>query len=260
MPRSPRATMMPPPAAWTISSGVSAASRFSILAISGMSAPSSWTRDHRPRGPRSALRTKETASRSMPCSTAKSTQDTSSSVTAGRLMSAPGRLRPLWEESAPPTSTSQRTSSPATSVTRRRIVPSARKAVSPGCRAAASPGQETETRSASPADSCVVSVKGRPASSSTTPPAISPIRSFGPGRSPSSPTSRPARSAAWRASSIVSACSCGSPWAKLSRSTSAPAAINSVSVCSERLAGPIVATIFVRRVIAVQRDIGAPPV
>ena len=44
MPRSPRATMIPPVHACTISSAFSAASRFSIFAITGMSAPRSASR------------------------------------------------------------------------------------------------------------------------------------------------------------------------------------------------------------------------
>ena len=58
--------MIPPVAAATISSAFSAASRFSILAISGMLEPSERSRSAT--GSRSAAEeTKETASRSMPC-------------------------------------------------------------------------------------------------------------------------------------------------------------------------------------------------
>ena len=44
MPRSPRATMIPPSAARMIASAFSAACGFSILAISGMSAPATRMR------------------------------------------------------------------------------------------------------------------------------------------------------------------------------------------------------------------------
>ena len=74
--------MIPPVAASMISSAFSAACCFSILAISGMSEPSSRSRSAT--GSRSAaVETKETASRSTPCSTANSTQPRSPSVVAG---------------------------------------------------------------------------------------------------------------------------------------------------------------------------------
>ena len=97
IPRSPRATMIPAVTAWTISSARSAACGFSIFAITGMSAPPVRTR--RSTGARSsARRTNETASRSIPCSIAKSTQARSSRPAAGSPTSAPGRLRPWCED------------------------------------------------------------------------------------------------------------------------------------------------------------------
>ena len=93
----------------------------------------------------------------------------------------------------------------------------------------------------------VVSVSSDPGRSSTTPPSTSSIRSLGPGRSPSRPTSRPAACDASRAIATFSACSSRLPWEKLSRKTSAPARISSAIVSTERVAGPIVATILVRR-------------
>ncbi len=124
IPRSPRATMIPPVAARTISSALAAASCFSILAISGMSESSSLSRAAT--GARSAaLETKETASMSTPWLTANSTQPRSPSVAAGSAV-APGTFMPLWEDSVPPTSTSHSTSPSSGSRTRRRIAPSAR--------------------------------------------------------------------------------------------------------------------------------------
>ncbi len=115
--------MIPPVAAATISSAFSAACCFSILAIRGMSEPSARSRSLT--GSRSAaLETKETASRSTPCSTANSTQPRSPSVAAGVLM--PGTFIPLCEERVPPTSTSQSTPPSSAPRTRRRIEPSAR--------------------------------------------------------------------------------------------------------------------------------------
>ena len=84
---------MMPPLAWMISSAASAASRFSIFAITGMSSPRSSRRACT--GSRSpALRTNDTASRSMPWSIAKSTQSRSDSSTAAGTASTPGRFIP----------------------------------------------------------------------------------------------------------------------------------------------------------------------
>ena len=80
-----------------------------------------------------------------------------------------------------------------------------------------------------------------------TPSFSSPMRSLGPGRSWRIATCRPARSAAVRTRWAVSAWSDRVPWEKFSRATSIPAATIRSSVCTSREAGPIVATILVRR-------------
>src|SRR5919201_704570 len=76
---------------------------------------------------------------------------------------------------------------------------------------------------------------------------MSPSRIFGPGRSPSRPTSRPARCAASRAIAISSMWDSRVPCEKLRRSTSAPTLITPARISGLRVAGPSVATIFVRR-------------
>src|SRR3954468_18847227 len=76
-----------------------------------------------------------------------------------------------------------------------------------------------------------------------------PMRSFGPGRSCRIATWRPARPAASRTSRAVSACSSALPWEKFSRATSIPASTMRASTSGSRDAGPMVATIFVRRSI-----------
>ena len=115
--------MIPPLAASMISSAFSAACCFSILAISGMSESSECS--FSTIGSRSAAEeTKDIASRSIPCSTANSTQPRSPSVAARAV--TPGMFIPLWEESVPPTSTSASTPPSSGSRTRRRIEPSAR--------------------------------------------------------------------------------------------------------------------------------------
>ena len=93
-PRSPRAIMIPLPAASMISSARSAAWGFSIFAISGMSAPRSRSRAStfsRSEG----RRTKETASRSIPFSQAKSIQGSSEAPVSGSSWSAPGQVDAL---------------------------------------------------------------------------------------------------------------------------------------------------------------------
>src|SRR3954447_26683756 len=76
-----------------------------------------------------------------------------------------------------------------------------------------------------------------------------PMRSFGPGRSCRIATWRPTRPAASRTSRAVSACSSALPWEKFSRATSIPASTMRASTSGSRDAGPMVATIFVRRCI-----------
>ena len=125
MPRSPRATMIPLSALRMIASAFSAAWGFSIFAISGMSVPPARTRCST--GSRSsARRTKDTASRSIPCSTAKSTQSRSVRLADGRGISVPGMFSPWCEATAPPTSTAHRISPDLAPSTRSRTRPSAR--------------------------------------------------------------------------------------------------------------------------------------
>ena len=73
------------------------------------------------------------------------------------------------------------------------------------------------------------------------------MRSFGPGRSCRIATARPARPAALRTRSATSACSSALPCEKFSRATSMPAATMRTRTSGSRDAGPMVATIFVRR-------------
>ena len=70
-------------------------------------------------------------------------------------------------------------------------------------------------------------------------------------------TGRPARPAASRTSVAVSACVSCDPWLKFSRATSMPASTIRTSTSGSREAGPIVATIFVRRSIAADASASA---
>ena len=252
--------MIPLPAASMISSARSAAWGFSILAISGMSASRSFRRASifsRSEG----LRTKDTASRSMPFSQAKSIQGSSEAPVSGRSWSAPGRLTPWWELTAPPASTSQVTAPPSTETTRRRTRPSARNTGSPSCTALAKPSHWTVSSSALPGVPLVLprSTTLEPECRTATSPSRSPSRSLGPGRSPRIPTSRPTSSLTWRIRLTFSACSSGVPCAKLSRKTSTPASNSSRRTSSELLAGPTVATILVRRAICRDEGISSAP-
>ena len=70
-------------------------------------------------------------------------------------------------------------------------------------------------------------------------------------------TGRPTRPAASRTIVAVSACDSCEPWLKLSRATSMPASTMRTSTSGSREAGPIVATIFVRRSIAADASASA---
>src|SRR6185437_7209109 len=70
----------------------------------------------------------------------------------------------------------------------------------------------------------------------------------GPGRSWRIATGRPTAADAARTRAAFSACRSRSPWEKFRRATSSPAATIRASVSGSREAGPMVATIFVRRI------------
>ncbi len=95
---------MIPSAASTISSPLAAACGFSILAISGTSAPRSW-RCSRTGSRSSRRRTNESAKKSRPISSPASISAMSSALTAGSETVTFGRLSPWREATLPPTST-----------------------------------------------------------------------------------------------------------------------------------------------------------
>ena len=86
-----------------------------------------------------------------------------------------------------------------------------------------------------------------PGLSSAMPSRSTPMRSLGPGRSCRIATWRPAAADAARTRSAFSAWISRLPWEKFSRATSRPAATIRVSVSMSCEAGPMVATILVRR-------------
>ena len=121
--------------------------------------------------------------------------------------------------------------------------------ISPASTVSASPAHVMYIRRALPSApfSPHTNVTSSPGLSSAIPSVSGPMRSFGPGRSCSTATWRPARPAAWRTSDAVSACSSAVPWEKFRRATSIPASTMRTSTSGSRDAGPMVATIFVRR-------------
>src|SRR5918997_6100504 len=121
--------------------------------------------------------------------------------------------------------------------------------ISSGWTVSASPAQLMYMRRESPSASWSpqTNVTSSPGLSSAIPSTSLPIRSFGPGRSCRIATERPARFAASRTSRTVSACSSAVPCEKFSRATSIPASTIRTRVSGSREAGPMVATILVRR-------------
>ena len=239
--------MIPPSAARMIASAFSAACGFSIFAISGMSAP----RD--PNAALDGLQVLGAADEGHREQVDALLDREVDPVEVGAAGGRQGHLRPRHVQPLVggdrarrprPRSAPRRTSprAPAGAPGRRRGRPR-RPRRPPPAGPPTRPAAGRRRRSPRP----VVSVSSEPAWSSTTPPSTSSIRSFGPGRSPSRPTSRPASCEASRAIATLAACSSRVPCEKLSRKTSAPARISSAIRSTERVAGPIVATILVRR-------------
>jgi hypothetical protein len=73
------------------------------------------------------------------------------------------------------------------------------------------------------------------------------MRSLGPGRSTSTPTVRPSSALTRRTRSMSASWAAGTPCERLMRMTSAPAAITFLNTGSSHEAGPMDATILVRR-------------
>ncbi len=214
------------------------------------------------RGPgpgRSACRTNDTASRSMPCSTAKSTQSRSDSPTAAGSASTPGRFMPWCEATVPPVSTF---------VTDLRVPALAHaqpdRAVGEvdhvvGLHRGREPGPPDGDRVAAVAVA-VRRQRQRPArcaGASRRPRCLRAAASARGCRPAARPRGRPSRRPCAPSPRAARGPRCV-PWEKLSRSTSAPTEIRPLRISGLWVAGPRVATILVRR-MALIMDVRATP-
>ena len=258
-PRSPRATITASVAS-TIASRLCSACGFSILLITGIPPATPPPRAAHIPSRRifrlftsSAVRTKLSARKSTPCSTAHSTHAQSRSVIAGTFRSDSGRLMPLRLVIRPPTVTRHSRLSPSRRSTASvRIAPSLISTRCPGStslkiRSNVVPNTGTpSSTTASPWPlrnrmSCPASTQIPPPSSTSGTPST---RIFGPCRSPSTAIGRSTRFAASRTAASRTPASSSVPWLKFSRKIDTPARISLPIVSTESDAGPRVATIL----------------
>ncbi len=237
---------MNPSKAATISSRLSIAWGFSILAMTGRKIPSSFI-TARTSSTSLADRTKDSAMKSTVRCSAKRRSSLSFSDSAGTDTATPGRLMPLLSLAGPPTTTFVCTSSPSTEVTSRRTLPSSTRIGSPAFTSPGRPAYVVEQIDTSPGTSRVVMVNEAPFSSSTGPSANRPSRIFGPWRSARTPTPRPEASEASRTRVYARLWSAWDPWLKFSRATSMPASTSLRTFFGEEVAGPRVQTILALR-------------
>ncbi len=189
---------MRPSKASSTSGSASTACGFSILAMRGSRAPTSSMILRT--GPASdGPRTKDSAIMSARRPSAHRRSCSSFVLSAGTARRAPGTFRPLWSDSSPPTSTRVRTRAPSTLVTSSTTRPSSTRIWSPVRTSPASPGYVVAASAELPGTSSPVRVNSPPAARTTGPDAKVPSRIFGPCRSTSTPTLRPASSPAARA-------------------------------------------------------------
>src|SRR5579884_3183035 len=247
-PRSPRATITASVSART-SSRTSIASDFSIFAITCACEPA-CSRSARRSRTSAGERMKESATKSTPVSTAHSRSATSLRVSEGIGTGTPGRFTPLCELTRPPTTTAQVARPPSTSSTRSRTSPSSISTSWPGSSTSpitAGAMGSSPSDAASSAHTFTWSPVRR-----TTGSASSPMRSLGPCRSPMSAIGLPTSAAISRTSQARCECSACVPCERLKRTASTPASISAFRRSRESEAGPSVATIFVRRSIAIR--------
>src|SRR5437899_2534362 len=247
-PRSPRATITASVSAST-SSRTSTASDFSIFAITCACEPACVSSARRPRTS-AGERMKESATKSTPVSTAQSRSATSLRVSEGIGTGTPGRFTPLCELTSPPTTTAHVARPPLTSSTRSRTSPSSINTSWPGSSTSpitAGAIGSSPSVAASSAQTLIWSPLWR-----TTGSCNSPMRSFGPCRSAMSAIGRPTSAAISRTSQARWECPSCVPCERLKRTASTPASISARRRSRDSDAGPSVATILVRRSIAIR--------
>ena len=183
--------------------------------------------------------------KSTPSSSASSRSSMSLRVMDGIGIGTPGRLTPLCEVTTPPVSTAQRARPCSIVSTRSRTSPSS---ISTSC-----PGWSTSLITAGLTGSSPSLELSPPATTTSSPrasvtgPSSSPMRSLGPWRSAISASGRPISASVARTARARSRCSSWVPCERLSRAPSIPAFASAASCSGDAEAGPIVATIFVRR-------------
>ena len=246
MPRSPRATMTPSATA-TMSSTASTASGISILATS-MGPPEEGSAT-RARSTSSAERTNDSATASTSASTRAASSRRSSSVGEERARRPLGMLTPGRPWTQPPVMTSTVARSPWSCTTRSSMAPSPSTTRSPSWSESPTSGWSTAMRatvlvSSGPAGTRSMRV---PSSRWTPPSGNSAARILGPGRSARMPTVRPASAATVRMRAMRSSDSSSGPCARERRAMSMPSSMRARRVDGDSEAGPMVATIFVRR-------------
>ena len=155
-------------------------------------------------------------------------------------------LTPLRADSGPGDTTRVTTSPAATPSTARRGTPSPMTSCERSVTSAAKCGKSTRTRSGGSEPPLPQKTTASPAARMRV--AVSAdSRSLGPWRSNSSPSGRPARSAASRTAAARRRRSSCVPCEQFSRAQSTPAATSWSSTPGGSVAGPSVATIFVLR-------------
>ena len=169
----------------------------------------------------------------------------------------------MCELTSPPTTTAHVARPPSTSSTRSRTSPSSISTSWPGSSTSpitAGAIGSSPSVAASSAQTVIWSPVRRTTGSSS-----SPMRSFGPCRSAMSAIGRPTSAAISRTSQARSECPSCVPCERLKRTASTPASMSARRRSRDSEAGPSVATIFVRRSIAIRLRVltacgaGRPP-
>ena len=163
-----------------ISSILDTPSAFSILAMMRILWQSCFSSSARRSRISWAVRVKEAAIKSNPCSTPKAISSRSLSLIKGRERWAPGTLIPLWEETTPPLTTVHTMSVSVQDSTRSSIKPSSIRILDPCETSCGRRGNVMLTMFSSPTTSRVVRVNVCPSSNVTLDLEKFPVRISGP--------------------------------------------------------------------------------